>query len=146
MGSCVEGLRFGHSQKNSEDYKHPEVYSCISIRFITVKRCKAKSTKGKGHASEDQGKPGARLLAMNSDTCKVLATRDTHQRLSAPHQRLSAPNWGLVTKALSHQYVPKFQTSRRKAGIAHKPRFVCTKGLARYIKLTSSFREGFISV
>ena len=51
MGSCIKGLRFGDSQ-DSQNQKHTVV---LMLRFLRLRRCKAKAAKGKGHAGQASG-------------------------------------------------------------------------------------------
>lgn len=126
----------------------------LMLRFISEKK-PGKISKGKGDGVKCRGSraqasksplPVAshRTCSIpptgNSDnTCQVSSTTEAHQRLSAQNF-----NQGLVTQAPSAQHVPKFQTSRGKADVQHKPH--CSYKRCRHSELPLSFIESFLPV
>lgn len=148
MSSCVEGLRFADNQKDSPD----SAYSHTYVEIYQPEKIQGKISKGTRTWGGVQWNTGTSfqefspcsqrvhsiLPALNSDNvCEVLATRETHQKLSAQsfHQKL-------VTQLLSAQYGPKSRPPEEKR-LFSTNHILCSKGLST-VSYTLSFKESFL--
>ena len=76
-------------------------------------RCKLPRVLSQGNHTGFAEFPQQRVVT----TCiKCLSTREVHQRLS-----IHDIDWVLAIQTPSVSYIPTIQTSRRKAGVQHKP-------------------------